>query len=163
MKTVRFTTLATSKDTNALETYKAALLAKSPKLPKDVLHSAIFDMAVQTLFLGNYDPDENTAYRFYTESMLEGREVDLDDPVGTIQIRMDYDPHHEQFDDDKHDMFREELFDTTVMVIAHPHDLERNPQDAGVDHIRVQVKVDEDTIITRTIYPVVYLSDYSNV
>jgi hypothetical protein len=121
------------------------------KLPDFVRNEKLHQALTQISLLGH----EEDAYGFYETSLDEGRRVNVNDPIGTISVRIDYNPNC-VVDNKEPDWQPAEVFDAAIMALCRPNSHPQFPELGLIDHIRVAIKVADGVILEHTYWATQY-------
>lgn len=158
MKTMQLIAVAHASDTALVVSRSQQILAETPKMPRKALNEALFQYCIENFLIGCYGDD--AGYGYYENSESVGRKVENFDPIGTVGIRVDFDPMFNPTDDEgslpMKDWEDSDIFDMAMMIVRNPYDPERNPHSAGIYSIRISAVINIGKVMTRTIFPTSY-------
>lgn len=125
--------------------------AKNAHLPQAAFEEKLFQAFYQVGLLG---PD-NDCYGFFETAEEYGVKMPADALVGSIMVRVDYDPMFNYSPPDETPEFpsAETIVHHVAMALSEPNILCKFPDNADVDHIRVTTRVAPDKDITRSYWP----------
>ena len=154
MKTAYFTLNQNAQD-GSQDLYNR-ILEKNKHLPDAVLHEKSFQIFYQVGLLGT---EVGESHMFDCYGFFENCQHDVkmapDALVGSIQIRVDYDPNFNYASDhEPEDLINtERLIYALTLALSQPNTLPAFPDNCGIDHIRVTIRVAPDKDVTRTYWP----------
>lgn len=153
MKTLYITNLGNSDLVNTIVTN---FNSQNDHLPTVVRNEKMYQAMLQLLLL-KYESDGDG---FYETSLAIGGPLDQqpDAPVGAITLRIDYDP---LCDDGEAAGTTPswppyEVFTNAIMALNAPNSHPQFPERALIYEMRVQIKVDVDTIVEHTYWATQY-------
>lgn len=123
---------------------------RNPNLPVDAFHEKLYQTYLQWSLIGYEDP----GYNFFVDASKDVQ-MKLEDPIGTIQLRIDYDAvEQKRLEEEKGAGNLDMLFDQAITALCEPHNPLWYPEHGPIRQIRVKIKLTEDLIVERTWWPV---------
>lgn len=120
-------------------------------LPEAIYQDKLFQTFYQVGLLG----EDRDCYGFFETSEEYGIKLPADALVGSISVRVDYDPNYNYNGEDETPEYpsTESLIRHLCLALAQPHNPVMYPDRGEIDHIRVSIVVAPGKEITKTYWP----------